>query len=65
MVKDMGKSLDWFLTLTVEKHWKTTRVVFGPGKSIMVGLHPDVLKVLLKAGIGARVFCMLTLYLNQ
>ena len=50
MIKDMGKALDWYRTLSVEKHWRSTRVVFGPGKSTFVGLHPDVLKVLLKAG---------------
>ena len=46
----MGKALDFYLALTVEKRWKAARVILGPGKSTFSGLHPDVIKALLKAG---------------
>ena len=50
MVKDMGKALDWYTDMAVKNRWKYTRVVLGPGKSVCVGLHPDILRTFFKAG---------------
>lgn len=50
MVADMAKVLDWFVDVLLEKKWKVTRVILGPGKDIFVGMHPDVLRILLKSG---------------
>lgn len=51
MVADMGKVLDWFTEMAAEKKWKVMRVNLGPCKNLLVGLHPDALKVLLKSGL--------------
>ena len=50
IVADTGKFLDWITKLATEKKWKVTRINFWPGRSVLVGLHPDALRIMLKAG---------------
>lgn len=50
IVADMGASLDWFAKLATDKKWKVVKINIWPGKSILIGLHPDALKIMYKAG---------------
>ena len=50
MVRDMGVALDWLCDLAVKNKWEVLKLNFGLGKSMLVGVHPDVMKVMLKSG---------------
>ena len=50
MMSDMGKVLDWCTDIVMEKRWKVMKLALGPGKNILVGMHPDVLKTMAKSG---------------
>ena len=50
MLSDMGASLDWFTDMALQKGWRVMKVNAGPGKNFFMGLHPDALKIMLRAG---------------
>ena len=50
MLADMGKALDWISEEGTKKGHQVTKVTYGPGKSTFVGLHPEIHKIMLKAG---------------
>lgn len=50
MLSDMGAALDWFHGLYLKNGWKSIKMVMGPMWYILVCLHPDTAKVILKGG---------------
>lgn len=46
----MGAVLDWYTEKAVVDKWKVMRVNLAPGNSNLLGLHPDVLRILFKSG---------------
>ena len=47
----MSAAVALYVKLAAEKKWRVTRINTGPGVNFFVGLHPDVLKLVLRAGI--------------
>ena len=50
LVADMGKALDWMTEQATEKGYQVTRINQGPGKNFFIGLHPEMVKSMFKAG---------------
>ena len=58
MLTDMGAALDWFTRMASEEKWRVMRVNAGPGKDFFLGLHPDVLRVMMRSGqYSAQTLC--------
>ena len=50
IVADIGASLDWVYDLTMKNKWDVLKLNIGPGMYQFVGMHPDVMKVMLRSG---------------
>jgi hypothetical protein len=48
ILSDMGAALDWFTGLYTRFGWKSAKLVMGPLWYMLVCLHPDTCKVVLK-----------------
>ena len=51
MLSDMGAAMDWFHGLYLKNGWKSTKLVMAPMWYMLVCLHPDTAKVVLKGGL--------------
>ena len=50
VLSDMGAALDWFAGLYLRFGWKSAKLVMGPMWYMLVCLHPDTCKVVLRGG---------------
>ena len=50
LLSDMGAALDWFTGLYLKYGWKSTKLVMGPMWYMLICLHPDTVKIVLRGG---------------
>ena len=52
LMSNTAEALDGYTKLAAKNNWKVIKLNVGPGKNFFSGVHPDVLRVMLKSGIA-------------